>query len=76
MEESHLDLTFWRHLRTCMTFLNFESCEGGHEIWRQRAVKNKGEKYWEYILLYVDDALCCSHKAEEILRNELGNLFF
>ena len=31
----------------------------------------KGQKYWEYILLYVDDALRCSYKAEDILRNEL-----
>ena len=38
-------------------------------------MKDNRENNGEYILLYVDDAFCCSHKAEEILRNELGKYF-
>ncbi len=66
---------FWHHLMTCMTFLSFESCEGYPEAWQRKAAKHNGENYWEYMLLCVGDALLCSHKAEEILRNELGKYF-
>ena len=31
--------------------------------------------YYEYVLLYVDDALVISHRAEHILRRELGKYF-
>ena len=41
-------------------------------IWR----KDDGSEYWEYVLLYVDDALCISMKAENFLRNEIGKYFF
>ena len=34
-----------------------------------------GNTYYEYILLYVDDALVVSENAESILRNELGRYF-
>ena len=66
---------FWRHLRTCMEFLGFQSTISDAEVWRRKAVKDNGHEYWEYILLYVDDALCISHRAEDVLRNELGKYF-
>ena len=31
-----------------------------------------GTEYWEYVLLYVDDALAISMNPENILRNEIG----
>ena len=31
--------------------------------------------YYEYVLLYVDDALVVSENAESILRNEIGKYF-
>ena len=39
------------------------------------AIKSDGNTYYEYILLYVDDALVVSENAESILRNELGRYF-
>ena len=67
---------FWCRLRTCITFLNFESCQGDPEVWRQKAAKDNGKKYWKYnMLLYVDYALCCSNKAEVIARNQLCKYF-
>ena len=36
---------------------------------------DNGSKYWEYLLLYVDDALCVSHKAERTLQNDFGKYF-
>ena len=38
-------------------------------------VKEDGQKYWEYILLYTDHTLCIVTNAERILRDELGKYF-
>ena len=45
------------------------------DVWMRKAEKADGTKYWEYVLLYVDDALCISENAETILRNEIGKYF-
>ena len=45
---------FWDHLRSCMDFLGFVSCRGDPDVWRQAATEQNGEKYHEYVLLYVD----------------------
>ena len=39
------------------------------------AQKEDGATYWEYVLLYVDEALCISQNAEHDLRNEIGKYF-
>ena len=44
-------------------------------MWMRPVIKNDGNTYYEYILLYVDDALVVSENAESILRNELGRHF-
>ena len=66
---------FWRHLRTCMTHLNFTSCKADPEVWMREAQKDDGTPYWEYVLLYVDDCLCISMDGERVLRNEIGKYF-
>ena len=35
----------------------------------------EGNEYWEYVLLYVDDALVVSANGEHVLRNEIGKYF-
>ena len=66
---------FWKHLRSCMTHLGFTSCKTDPDIWMQEGKKDDGSAYWEHVLLYVDDALCISNKAENVLRNEIGKYF-
>ena len=39
------------------------------------AIKSDGNEYYEYVLLYKDDALVVSENAESILRDELGKYF-
>ena len=39
------------------------------------AKKGDGSPYYNYVLLYVDDALVVSDNAESILRNEIGRYF-
>ena len=31
-----------------------------------------GTEYWEYVLLYVEDALSISHRPREVLEKEIG----
>ena len=45
------------------------------DVWYREAVKDDGTEYYEYVLLYVDDALVFSNKAESILRKEIGKYF-
>ena len=58
-----------------MEFLNFKSCLADPDVWMRPAIKSDGNTYYEYILLYVDDALVVSENAESILQNELGRYF-
>ena len=39
------------------------------------AIKSDGSKCYDYVSLYVDDALVFCENAESILRNELGMYF-
>ena len=50
---------YWKHMRTCMAHLGFKSCRADPDVWMRDAVRPRdGMDYWEYVLLYVDDALC------------------
>ena len=66
---------FWKHLRSCMTHLKFEPCKGDGDVWMRKALKDDGTPYWEYVLLYVDDALCISMNPKQVLENEIGKYF-
>ena len=63
------------HLRSCMGFLNFKSCLAYPDMWMRPAIKSHGNTYYEYILLYVNDALVVSENTESILQNKLGRYF-
>ena len=66
---------FRNHLRSCMHFINFTSRPADPDVWMRPAIKSDGSKCYDYVLLYVDDALVVSENAESILRNELGRYF-
>ena len=58
-----------------MEFLNFKSCLADPDMWMRPAIKSDGNTHYEYILLYVDDALVVSENGESKLQNELGRYF-
>ena len=58
-----------------MRYLKFSSCPADPDIWMRPAEKSDGTTYYEFELLYVDDALVISENAEEILREEIGKYF-
>ena len=66
---------FRNHLRSCMRHLDFESCPADPDVWMRLAMKADGSEYYEYILLYTDDAIVVSEIAEHILRTKLGKYF-
>ena len=66
---------FRNHLCSCMEFLNINSCLADPDMWMRPAIKSDGNTYYEYILLYVDDALVVSENAKSILRDELWRYF-
>ena len=63
---------FRNHLRSCMHHLDFRPCLADPDVWMRPAKKGDGSPYYDYVLLYVDDALVVSDNAESILRNEIG----
>ena len=66
---------FRNNLRSCMQHLGFDSCKADPDVWMRPATKSDGSTYYEYVLLYVDDALVVSENPERILREELGKYF-
>lgn len=47
--------------------LGFFSSEADPDVWLRLNTKPDGEKYYEYILCYVDDVLCLSVNATEVM---------
>jgi hypothetical protein len=66
---------FRNHLRSCMRHLDFASCPADPDVWTGPATRSDRTEYYEYILLYTDDALCISENAESVLRTQLGCYF-
>jgi hypothetical protein len=63
---------FWHHLRECMGRLGFTSSRADPDVWFRLSKRSTGEEYYEYVLLYVDDVLVISEKAEAVLRKEIS----
>ena len=66
---------FWHHLRSCMEHLGFKSSRADPDVWYRVTTNSKGVRYYEYVLLYTDDALVVSDRGEDILRKEIGRHF-
>jgi hypothetical protein len=46
---------------------NLVSCKEDPDVWMRAKVKPNGDKYWEYVLCYVDDILCVSHELQTVM---------
>jgi hypothetical protein len=57
-----------------LTSAGFQSCKADADVRMRPATKENGEKYYEYILCYVDDILCCSEKPQHIM-DYLGGVY-
>jgi hypothetical protein len=66
---------FRNHLRECTRHLGFTACLADPDVWMRQGTHHDGNDCWEYVLLYVDDALVIGVNAEQILRKERGRYF-
>lgn len=65
---------FRNHLRDCMEHMGYKSCRADPDLWVRVAKRQDGSEYYEYMLLYVDDALAINEDPHSML-NELGKYF-
>jgi hypothetical protein len=72
---------FRAHLAETLHDLGYSSTKADPDVWIRPAVKPDGFKYYEMLLVYVDDVLSISHDAEATmngiravfkLKNDLG----
>ena len=66
---------FRNHLRSCMRHLYFESHPSDPDVWMRPAKNFNGTYYYEFILLYTNDALVISENSEQVLHKDLGRYF-
>jgi Reverse transcriptase (RNA-dependent DNA polymerase) len=58
----------WRqHMADTLKDAGFKSCKADPDVWLRPAVKENGALYYEYVLCYVDDILCCSENPKAIM---------
>ena len=53
--------------------LDYHPSYADPDVWMRPAVKPDGYQYWEYVLCYVDDILCISHKSEDTMKGIQAN---
>ena len=46
---------------------SFASCKVDPDVWMKAAIKLNGDKYWAYVLCYIDNLLVVSHKPQEVM---------
>ena len=58
----------WRdHMAGTLREAGYESCKVDPDVWMKPKIRPNGEKYWEYVLVYVDDILVMSHEPKEVM---------
>jgi Reverse transcriptase (RNA-dependent DNA polymerase) len=58
----------WRdHMASTLRTLGFKGCLADPDIWLRPACKADGTKYYEYVLIYVDDILAISEEPQKVM---------
>ena len=60
---------FHAHLADFMSSIGYTLCTGDNAIWMKPDIDPDGDKYYSYILFYVDDVLVVHHNAMTTLMN-------
>ena len=55
---------FRSHLNKALRELGYTLCKADPDLYYREAVKTNGERYYEYVLAYVDDLLCCGERPD------------
>ena len=60
---------FRNHLADCMDYLGYKSCLADPDLWLKPVVNPaNNQKYYSYVLLYVDDFLCIHHDGVSTIK--------
>jgi hypothetical protein len=66
---------FRAHLADMMRVLGYRPCMADQDLWMKPEIKPvTNEKYWSYVLCYVDDVLVVAHDAATVL-DRIGKFF-
>ena len=68
-----LGAAFRAYLADHLDRLGWRSTLGDPDVWIRPSVKPDGERYYEYLLVYVDDLMLASHNPLESMR-QIGGL--
>ena len=68
--------SFRQHLTGKIYDLGFKPSAADLDVWMRPATKADGTKYYEKILLYIDDILAMSEKPEEIMQSLMNDFTF
>ena len=60
---------FHEHLADCIRSIVYTPCRGDNDLWMKPEIDPDGDKYYSYILCYVDDVLVVHHDAMTTLMN-------
>lgn len=61
--------SFRSHARGVLESAGFKGCLADPDVYMRKAVKKDGSKYWEYVLMYVDDILIVSENPTPVLKH-------
>ena len=67
-------MAFQAHLAETLYDLGYTSTKADSDVWIRPATKPDGFKYYEILLVYVDDVLCISHHADANMAGTQGTI--
>ena len=45
----------------------YERCKVDPDVWMKPKIKPNSEKYWEYVLIYIDNILVMPHQPKVVM---------
>jgi Reverse transcriptase (RNA-dependent DNA polymerase) len=65
----------WREkMASTLRDLDYTSCKADPDVWMRVNTKPSGERYWEFVLMYVDDIMCISHDPQKVM-DHIGKVY-
>jgi Reverse transcriptase (RNA-dependent DNA polymerase) len=55
------------HLANMLCDFGYTSCRADPDTWMKPKTKPNGDRYWEYVLVYVNNILCISHEPSKFM---------
>ena len=66
---------YWRHVRSTMDEMRFESFKADRDVWFRYAMKYNSTDYYQHVLLYTDNVLAIMENPEYFIRHDQSKIF-